>query len=131
MLRPAQMLGDIWTSFRGLEPRKREQAPALHRNVPPKFGVRRLAAALRFQEIKGTLFMPHSDLKPPYGLLIGGVFFLFLAVGGTCTGKARALFGHVVYRDEEPKRFWGLIASHYLVGLFLIGHFLYKVYFSG
>jgi hypothetical protein len=81
MLRPAQMLGDIWTSCRGLEPRKREQAPALHRNVPPKFGVRRLAAALRFQEIKGTLFMPHSDLKPPYGLLIGGVFFLFLAVG--------------------------------------------------
>jgi hypothetical protein len=27
------------------EDAKREQAPALHRNVPPKFGVRRLAAA--------------------------------------------------------------------------------------
>ena len=75
--------------------------------------------------------MSHSDLKPPYGLLIGGVFFLFLAVRGTCTGEARALFGHVVYRDEEPKHYWWLVASQYLCGLGLIGYFLYKVYLSG
>jgi hypothetical protein len=74
------------------------------------------------------LFMPHSDLKPPYGLLIGGVFLLFLAVGGTCAGKAPQYFGRVVYRDEEPKRFWRLVASYYVCGLGLIGHFLYKVY---
>jgi hypothetical protein len=53
---------------------------------------------------------------------------LCLGVGGTCTGEAWAYFGRVVYRDEEPKQFWRLVASHYLGGLFLIGYFLYKVY---
>jgi hypothetical protein len=72
--------------------------------------------------------MPHWDLRPPYGLLLFGVFLLLLAVGGTFTGKARAYFGQVVYRDEEPKKFWSLVASYYLVGFGLIGHFLYKVY---
>ena len=75
-----------------------------------------------------TFFKPHSDLRPPNGLLMFGVFLLFLAVSGTCTGKAWAYFGQVVYRDEEPKKFWSLVASYYLVGLGLIGHFLYKVY---
>jgi hypothetical protein len=72
--------------------------------------------------------MLHSNLSPPDGLLIFGLFLLFLGVAGTCTGEAWAYFGQVVYRDEEPKKFWSLVASHYLVGLFLIGHFLYKVY---
>jgi hypothetical protein len=72
--------------------------------------------------------MPHSNLRPPYGLLIFGVFLLFLAVRGTCTGEAWAYLGQVVYRDEEPKKFWWLIATHCLVGLGLIGDFLYKVY---
>jgi len=75
-----------------------------------------------------TLFMPHSDLRPPYGLLILGVFLLVLAVNGTCTAEAWAHFGLVVYRDEEPKQFWWLVASQYLGGLGLIGYFLYKVY---
>jgi len=72
--------------------------------------------------------MPHSDLRPPYGFLIFGLFFLVLAVAGTRTGEAWARFGRVFYRDEEPKQFWWLIASHYLVGLGFIGYFLYKVY---
>jgi hypothetical protein len=75
--------------------------------------------------------MPHWDLKPPYGLLMGGLLLLFLAVGGTCTGKAPQFFGRVVYRDEEPNRFWRLVASYCVFGLVLIGQFLYKVYFSG
>ena len=72
--------------------------------------------------------MPHSDLRPPYGLLIFGVFLLFLAVNGTCTGEAWGRIGQVVYRDEKPKEFWWLVASQYLGGLGLIGYFLYKVY---
>jgi len=72
--------------------------------------------------------MPHSDLRPPYGLLIFGLFLLFLAVGGTCTGEAWAYFGQVVHRDKTPKQFWRLVAMHYLVGVCFIGYFLYKVY---
>jgi hypothetical protein len=72
--------------------------------------------------------MPHSDLSPPYGLLIFGVVLLCLGVGGTCTGEAWGRFGVVVYRDEEPKQFWLLVATQYLGGLFLIGLFLYKGY---
>jgi hypothetical protein len=76
--------------------------------------------------------MPHPDPRPPYGLLIFGLFVLILGVGGTCTGKAWARSGRVVYRDEEPKQFWWLVAAQYLCGLGLIGYFLYKVYgFSG
>ncbi len=72
--------------------------------------------------------MPHSDLSPPYGLLIFGVFLLFIGVAATCTGEALARFGQVVYRDEEPKQFWLLVATECLGGLGLIGYFLYKVY---
>lgn len=72
--------------------------------------------------------MPHSDLRPPYGLLIFGLFSLVMAVAGTCTGEAWAKFGVVVYRDERPKQFWLLVASYYLGGLGFIGYFLYKVY---
>jgi hypothetical protein len=64
--------------------------------------------------------VPHSDSWPPYGLLIFGVVLLCLGVGGTCTGEAWARFGVVVYRDEEPKQFWLLVATHYLGGLFFI-----------
>ena len=74
-----------------------------------------------------TLFMPHSDLSPPYGLLIFGLFSLVLAVVATCIGEALGRFG-LVYRDERPKQFWLLVETQYLGGLILIGFFLYKVY---
>jgi hypothetical protein len=67
-----------------------------------------------------------SDLRPPYGLLIFGVFSLFLAVVGTCTGAAWARSGRVVYRAKEPKQFWSLVAMYYLGGLCFVGYFLYK-----
>ena len=72
--------------------------------------------------------MPHSDLRPPYGLLIFGVFLLLMGVGGTRTVEGWARSGRVVYRDEKPKQFWWLVVSYYLCGLGLIGYFLYKVY---
>jgi hypothetical protein len=66
--------------------------------------------------------------KPmPHGRLVFGVFLLFLAVRGTCTGEAWAYLGQVVYRDEEPKKFWSLVATHYLVGIFLIGADVFEV----
>ena len=72
--------------------------------------------------------MPDSYVEKPYGLLWFGIFFLFLAVGGTLTGEAWARFGRVVCRAKEPKEFWWLIAMQYLGGVGLIGYFLYKVY---
>src|ERR1019366_5580778 len=77
---------------------------------------------------KGALFMPDSDLGPPYSLLFLGAFSFFLAVAGTCTGEAWARFGQVVYRAKEPKQFWSLVAMYYLGGSCLVGYFLYKVY---
>jgi hypothetical protein len=53
---------------------------------------------------------------------------LVLAVIGTCIGEALGRFGQVVYRDEEPRQFWLLVAVQFLDGLGLIGYFLYKVY---
>ncbi len=63
------------------------------------------------------------DDQKPHGWLIGGGFFLFLAVVGTLTGEALARGGRV-YRDEEPKVFWWVIAIECLGGVFLIGLYL-------
>jgi hypothetical protein len=70
--------------------------------------------------------MPDSDLGL-YVFLIFGVFSLFLAVAGTCTGEAWARYGRVVYRAKEPKQFWRLVAVYYLGGVCLIGYFLSKL----
>jgi len=53
-------------------------------------------------------------LRPPYVLLIFGVFSLILAVVGTCTGEAWARYGRVVYRAKEPKQVWQLVAIYYI-----------------
>jgi hypothetical protein len=63
------------------------------------------------------------DDQKPHGWLIGGGFFLFLAVVGAFTGEALTR-GGMVYRDEEPKKFWRVIATECLGGVFLIGLYL-------
>jgi hypothetical protein len=65
------------------------------------------------------------DGPTPYGLLIFGVFSLVLAVVGTCTGETLARFEGVIYRADDPKEFWWLIAIYYLGAVGLIGYFLY------
>jgi hypothetical protein len=60
------------------------------------------------------------DDQKPHGLLIGGGFFLFLAVVGASTGEFLGRGGRV-YRDEEPKKFWWLIALECVCGVFLMG----------
>ena len=72
--------------------------------------------------------MPDSYSGPPYGLLVFGVFLLFIAVVGTYTGKAWARFGQQVHRAKQPKEFWWVIAMQYLGGVGFIGYYLYKVY---
>jgi hypothetical protein len=58
----------------------------------------------RGYEGEEALFLPDSHLRPPYGLLMFGLFSLSLAVAGTLTGEA---FGRVamIYRAEKPKQF--------------------------
>ncbi len=72
--------------------------------------------------------MPDSDSTPPYGFLIFGVFSLFLAVVGTCTGETLARYGLVVCRAKDAKKFWSLVGLYYLGGVCFVGYFLYRVY---
>lgn len=67
-------------------------------------------------------------LNPPYSLLTFGIFLLFLAAIYTYTGKAWIRFHGWVNRVEEPKRYWLEVATYYLLGVGLIGLFLYKVH---
>jgi hypothetical protein len=69
-----------------------------------------------------------SLLRPPYIFLILGVISFSGAVVSTCTGKSWGRFGGFVNRAEEPKQFWWLVATYYLIGVWFIGIFLYKVY---
>lgn len=64
----------------------------------------------------------------PYGLLMFGLFSLFLAVAGTLTGEAWSRSGPSVYRNEKPKEFWCLITAYYLGGALFIGYYLYRVH---
>jgi hypothetical protein len=34
----------------------------------------------------------------------------------------------MIHRAKEPKEFWGLVATDYLIGVCSIAYFLYKVY---
>lgn len=74
----------------------------------------------------GALLMTdwYSQL-PPCSLLILGIILLFSGVIWTCTGKTWDRYGGWVYRTQEPKRFWWAVAMYYLVGIGLIGFYLY------
>jgi hypothetical protein len=69
---------------------------------------------------------PFWFLKPPYTLLDAGMFVLFLAAIYTYTGKAYIRFHGWVYRADEPKRYWLEVVAYYVVGVGLIGLFLYS-----
>jgi uncharacterized membrane protein YidH (DUF202 family) len=66
-------------------------------------------------------------LRPPYTLLTFGAFLILLAVVYTCIGKAWVRFHRWVYRNEEPRRYWMEVLTYYLVGIVLLGVFLYKI----
>jgi hypothetical protein len=68
--------------------------------------------------------------SPRYGLLTFGIFLIALAMFYTYTGKAYARFHGWVYRADDPKGYWLEVAVSYLLGLGLIGLFLYENSFS-
>ena len=57
--------------------------------------------------------------------LLIGILCLVMAALFTLTGTAPERFGRLVYRSEEPKRFWSDVAMFYLAGAFFIALFLY------
>jgi len=68
-------------------------------------------------------------LRIPYIFLILSAFFLSLAVVSTYIGKTWARFGVVVFRAEEPRQFWEVVAVYYLGSVWFIGYFLYKAHY--
>jgi uncharacterized membrane protein YfcA len=64
-------------------------------------------------------------LSPRYVLPAFGIFLIVRGVVCTYTGKIYARFHGWVYRQEDPKGFWLEVALGYVLGLGLIGIFLY------
>jgi hypothetical protein len=50
-----------------------------------------------------------------------------MAVVFRLKGETIGRFRGMVYRAEEPNRFWWNVAMFYLVGRFFIGLYLYKI----
>jgi hypothetical protein len=70
----------------------------------------------------------NSPPKLPYFFLILGVISVLAASVFIWTGKAWVRFSGWVYRAKEPGWFWWQIALYFLVGIWFVGYFLYKVY---
>jgi hypothetical protein len=73
--------------------------------------------------------MPNLDslLRPPLCFLTVGVIFISGAAVFAYTGKVWVRFSGWVYREKQPRVFWGEVAAYFLGGVFFVGYFLYKV----
>jgi hypothetical protein len=67
-------------------------------------------------------------VKPPHIFLILGILSICAATVFTCTGKVWVRFNGWLYRTKEPGWFWWEVALYYLVGVWFVGDFFYKVY---
>ena len=66
--------------------------------------------------------------RPPYDLLLLGICAISAAALFACAGKVWVRFNGWVYRDKEPRPFWGNVACLFLGGVCFVGYFLYKIY---
>ena len=57
--------------------------------------------------------------------LLIGIIILVMAAVFTLSGETSERYHGVVYRAEEPKRFWWDVVLYFLAGLFFIGVHLY------
>jgi hypothetical protein len=60
-------------------------------------------------------------------LLLVGILLLVFAVVFTLTGETVERHRGMVYRAEEPKRFWWDVAWFYLGGIFFIALYLFHI----
>ena len=56
-----------------------------------------------------------------------GFISLAGAVVSTCTGKTWLRLHGCIIRSREPGEFWRTVATYYLLGIGLLGYFLYQV----
>jgi len=59
--------------------------------------------------------------------LLIGIVLLLLAVVFTLTGETVEGYRGMVYRAEEPKRFWWDVAPFYLGGIFFIALYFFNI----
>ncbi len=58
--------------------------------------------------------------------LLIGILLLVATAVFTLSGETFERFGRIVYRAEQPKRFWWDVVLYFLGGLFFIGLYLYQ-----
>ncbi len=63
----------------------------------------------------------------PYLILIVAAFFVLLGLIWISMGKAWVRFSGWVYRDREPRTFWGEVTMDFLVGIGFIVFCVYEV----
>jgi hypothetical protein len=66
-------------------------------------------------------------LRPPYVFFILGVLSISAATVWICMGKVWVRFNGWVYRDKEPRSFWGEVVLYYLGGVWFVGYFLHEL----
>jgi H+/Cl- antiporter ClcA len=66
-----------------------------------------------------------SDRDGPFFLFIGAIC-LIVSVIYAVSGKVLTRFRGVIFRDEEPNRFWRAVVMCFLGGLLFIGLYLYQ-----
>ena len=73
--------------------------------------------------------MPELDslLKAPNVFLTLGAISISAAAFFAFTGKVWVRFRGWVYREKEPRVFWGEVAAYFLVGVFFVGYFFFKI----
>ena len=59
--------------------------------------------------------------------LLIGIVLLLIAVVFTLAGESLELYGHMVSRAEEPKRFWWNVAMFYVGGTVFIALYLFNI----
>ncbi|HVM93733.1 MAG TPA: hypothetical protein VMT67_13015 [Terriglobales bacterium] len=67
-----------------------------------------------------------DPLKPPYVFLLLGDISISAAAIFITYGKVWVRFNGWVYREKEPRVFWGEVAAYFLVGAWFVGYFLYQ-----
>lgn len=83
------------------------------------------AGAIRWEFLQASrkelLLMPDLDfvLTPPNVFLTVGIIFISGAAVFAYTGKVWVRFSGWVYREKQPRVFWGEVAAYFLGGAFL------------
>ena len=90
--------------------------------------VPQLLHCLRFPENMVWLAMDQFSylLDPQHRLVLLGIVFLILAAMSMLSGETLQRGRSIVYRAEEPRRFWWDVVIWIVAGLISIGVYLYQ-----